>query len=254
MNKTKIDWADVTWQIVTGCTPISEGCQNCYARTLAETRLRGRAGFPEVDPFQVIFHADRLQEPLHSKKPRNVFVASMGDLFHENISFEQLNSVFGVMEDALQHNYLLLTKRSQRLMEYVHAIVESESDESVGMYFSFPDNIWLGVTVENDKHLDRIEDLIATGHKNLFVSLEPLLGPIDITPYLPHLKWVIVGAESGPGRRECRYYWVDKIIGDCILADVPVFYKQGPDDEGKWCKEPMLGRHQWLQFPEGLKR
>lgn len=245
MRKTKIDWADVTWQIVTGCDPVSEGCERCYARTLAETRLRGRAGFPEEDPFQVIFHHDRLLEPGHAKKPRNVFIASMGDLFHEDISFMDLYSVFLAIEDTPRHNYLVLTKRADRMLEFVKWY---EAMRSISL------SCWLGVTVENDKHLDRITRLIESGHKNLFVSLEPLLGAIDITQYLPHLKWVIVGAESGPGRRECDVRWVIDLLHECSLAHVPVFYKQGPDSCDCWCKEPYTIGQQWLQFPEGLKR
>lgn len=241
MNKTGISWCNYTWGIVHGCTKTSDGCKNCYADVMAK-RLAGTGvkGYDPADPFKVMFCLEKLEEPIKVKKPSNIFVASMGDLFHELITTDQLRQVFRTVQDCPWHNFLVLTKRSSRL-------------RAMHSYSKLP-NLWLGVTVENNKHLDRIDDLIATGHENLFVSLEPLLGPIDITPYLPALKWVIVGAESGPGKRPCYREWVSSIIGQCQTAGVPVFYKQGPGDGVLWCKEPIMCGQQWLQFPEGLQR
>ncbi len=259
MNKSNIQWCDMVWNPVTGCTPISEGCAHCYAKTMAETRLRGRCGYPEDEPFRVTFHEDRLLEPSQVKKTQNVFVCSMGDLFHEDVTDDQLGRVFFEIEKAYMetqycHNFLVLTKRSSRLKEYIWKIVDLESDPHVGVFWRFPNNLWIGVTAENQQIADeRIPDLIATGHNNLFVSLEPLLGPVDLSPYLGKLKWVIIGAESGPNKRICDVDWVHDIIGDCDQAGVPVFYKQGPDDYDKWCKEPYVIGQQWLQFPEELK-
>lgn len=242
MNKTNIAWADMVWNPVTGCTQISEGCQNCYAKRMAETRLRGRCGYDQDEPFKLTFHWEKLSEPSKVKKPQNIFVCSMGDLFHEDIKWSQINDVMNVISQAHQHKYMILTKRSHTLLRYWTAIKK------------IPDNLWLGVTAENQQRADeRIPDLIATGHENLFVSLEPLLEAVNITPYLNKIKWVIIGAESGTGKRQCRIEWVYNLIYKCKVKEVPVFYKQGLGDTGEWVKEPEIWGEKWLQFPEGLK-
>lgn len=187
MAETKIEWADVVWNPITGCTPISEGCQNCYARRIAY-RLKGRFGYPENDPFRVTFHGERLEEPLKWKKSRRIFVCSMGDLFHENIPFEWINDIFGIIMMVPQHVFMLLTKRPERALEY-HQYSEYEFTDGSGKLetsnWEWPVNIWLGVTAENQKRADeRIPVLLQIPASERFVSIEPMLGPIDLLNYL----------------------------------------------------------------------
>lgn len=233
---TKIEWTDVTWNPITGCTPISEGCKNCYAARMAN-RLNGRFGYPLARPFRVIFHPDKLDRPLGWRKPRHVFVCSMGDLFHEDVLFEWVDAVFGVMARCRQHTFQVLTKRPGRMLEWFqHSVVGP------------PSNVWFGVTCEKQDHLGRVEQLLELKrrypHITTFVSAEPLLGPLDLLDYLMEyedndvtggdyfrcvgytlLDWVIVGGETGPGARAMHPGWVGDIRDQCQAADVPFFFK-----------------------------
>ena len=242
---TKIDWADETWNPITGCTPISEGCQNCYAKRMAN-RLRGRFGYPDDEPFSVTFHIEKLNKPLKWKKPRKIFVCSMGDLFHDDVETWELDRIFDrVLYDGISHHtWMILTKRPRRMMGYFQYLDDMQS--------SF-DNVWLGVTAENQKRADeRIPILLQIPAAVRFVSVEPMLGPINLRwvmyaheatgetyrqylerkgsynqyEALRQLDWVIAGPETGPGARECKPEWIESLYEQCRAAGVPFFDKR----------------------------
>lgn len=218
---TKIEWTDETWNPITGCSMISPGCAHCYAERMAR-RLAGRYGYPQAPHhFDVTVHPDRFGRPLRWKKPRRVFVCSMGDLFHVEVSGEALSLAFNVMRRTPQHTYQVLTKRARLMHEWCrHDYV--------------PDNVWIGVSAENQEYADaRIPYLLRTPAPVQFVSVEPMLEPIELergrywlTEPGPRLGWVIVGCESGAGRRPCRIEWVRDLVISCRAGGVPVFVKQ----------------------------
>jgi len=221
---SKIEWTDETWNPITGCTKISAGCKNCYAERMAR-RLAGRYGYPEYpDHFKVTLHPDRLEEPLHWRKPRMVFVCSMSDLFHEDVPSEFIKrDVWNVMVDAKQHVFQILTKRPARMLQLWRN------------HTPWPENIWCGVTAENQVTADeRIPLLLQVPAAVRFVSCEPLLGAVDLRWYLGtgellsqnYLDWVIIGSESGPRRRNCDLDWVRSLTKQCLAGRVSVFVKQ----------------------------
>lgn len=260
---TKIEWTNETWNPVTGCTKVSPGCANCYAERMAR-RLAGRAGYPEKpDHFDVTVHGDRLSQPYRWNTPRRVFVCSMGDLFHEYVSRARLADFWGAMVDNRQHTYQVLTKRPKRMAQWA---------ESANAAFGPTPHIWLGVSAENQEFASlRIPILLQTPAAVRFVSAEPLLGPLDLTRLdagiLPghkgymantldtkigpsgkphkHLDWVIIGCESGPGRRPMELDWAVDLVSQCKAAGVPVFVKQ-LDLDGKVSKNPA-------EWPEELR-
>lgn len=232
---TKIEWTDATWNPVTGCTKVSAGCKNCYGERIAK-RFWGERKFTDVQ-----CHADRLDQPLHWKKPRRVFVNSMSDLFHEDVPDDFIADVFGVIMDqkAQRHTFQILTKRPYRMMKWFKAWI------NVPLH-----NIWLGVSVENQDEVWRIETLLQTPAAVRFVSCEPLLDAIGLNladkthlggapwgdvsrftdayvraPYNA-LDWIIVGGESGPGARPMNPDWARSIRDQCQAAGVPFFMKQ----------------------------
>lgn len=231
---TKIEWAEQVWNPVTGCTKVSAGCKNCYAERMA-TRLRGRHGYPADEPFRVTLHPGRLDEPMRWRKPRRVFVNSMSDLFHEYVPDEFIDRVFAVMACAPQHQFLVLTKRPNRMRDWCQRIARGPALET----WPLP-NVWLGVSAEDQLAADRrIPILLDTPAAVRFVSAEPLLEPVVLIDYLPDthdghrdprggpwLDWVIVGGESGSGARRCDVKWVRAIVGQCQAAGVSVFVKQ----------------------------
>ncbi len=240
---TKIEWADEVWNVVTGCTPVSDGCRNCYAKRMAQ-RLKGRAGYPLDDPFRVTFHPDRLDQPLKWKKPRRIFVVSMGDLFHESVEDWMLDEIFSVIEThpAECHTYLILTKRPDRMKDYL-AWLWAQKDR--GYWGGAPwGNIWLGVSVSNQADADRwIPTLLQIPAAKRFVSYEPAIGPVDFKNGLigglfktasgvdhRRLDLIIAGGESGPGARPSHPDWFRKVRDDCAAADVPFLFKQW----GEW--------------------
>ncbi len=186
MSDTKIEWADKVWNPITGCTPVSEGCDHCYAKRMAN-RLRGRCGYPEDEPFRPgTVHADKMDEPKGWKKGRRVFVCSMGDLFHEDVYMETVAKVFDVMVSTPQHVFMVLTKRPTRMYKMVSywkfALWNDEAYASFieGKTRPMPSNIWLGVTAENQRTADeRIPVLLDTPASVRFVSVEPMLGPVS---------------------------------------------------------------------------
>lgn len=245
---TKIEWTHIpgtigeTWNPVTGCSKTSEGCKFCYAERMAR-RLAGRHGYPEYPHhFDVTLHSNRLGQPLKWKKPRTVFVVSMGDLFHEDVETDWIAHIWGVMMKAEQHTFQVLTKRPARMLQFVR-------DE---VMMAFP-NIWLGITAENQAMADeRIPLLLQIPAAVRFVSCEPLLGPIDLTEYMgassydwwseqgpiypgePALSWVICGGESGPSARPMHLQWARDLRDQCQAAGIPWFFKQ----YGAWLAHP----------------
>ena len=233
MNQTRIEWADVTWNPITGCTPISEGCEHCYAARMAK-RLAGRFGYPKDDPFRVTFHPDRLTEPLHWKKPRKIFVCSMGDLFHEDVKPDWIDRILSIIRRTPQHTYMVLTKRAVRMMHYMLA-----------QWPPPPRNMWLGVTAENQRTAnERIPLLLDTPAALRFVSVEPMLSAVDLNEreLLCHtwrrgltigiyLDWVICGAETGPGARSMNYNWGRELHDQCQSVEIPFFFKKGNGGE-----------------------
>ncbi len=271
MSTSKIEWLrgddgikGKSWNVITGCTPVSEGCANCYARRMAN-RLRGRCGYPKDDPFRVTFHPERLNEPVHWKKSCRVFACSMGDIFHPEVSFDSIRNVFQIMwghganDPRPWHTFIVLTKRPKRMAEYFRQ----------NPYSAYPNmkNVWLGVSAENQKWIDiRLPIALQIPAAKHIVSLEPLLSEIDIVPYLdgrpeqvdtlehvtremaidagdkrlegapygedaweqtaPAFDWVIVGCESGSGRRPCELSWIRSIVKQCKALGVPCFVKQ----------------------------
>lgn len=275
--RTKIEWATDTWNPITGCTKISEACQNCYAERMSK-RLAGRCGYPEGEPFRVTLHPDKLDQPMRWKKPRMIFVCSMGDLFHEDVPDRFLDQIFAVMAKAEQHIFLLLTKRPKRAKEYILKAMYDENCNYQGWYeaindLEIPDvtpmeNIWLGVTTENQARADeRIPVLLQIPAAKRFVSVEPMLGPVDLTridiggnvwinsltgdckSYHPYggmwktsesknkLDWVICGGETGSGARPMHPDWVRSLRDQCQAAGVPFFFKSW----GEWMPSYQTG-------------
>jgi protein gp37 len=211
MSATTIEWTEATWNPVTGCSKVSPGCLNCYAKRMAK-RLQAMGQPNYRSGFEVRTHPHMLEVPDKWARPRMVFVNSMGDLFHEEIPFEFIRRVFETMERTPRHTYQLLTKREDRLA-------------AVAPDLPWPSNVWMGVTVEDAGRLDRVDRLRLVPSAVRFLSAEPLLGPLHALD-LTGIDWVIVGGESGPGARPMRREWVLDIRDACIDASVPFFFKQ----------------------------
>ncbi len=211
MNNTKIEWTESTWNPTTGCTKISAGCKNCYAEKMAK-RLKTMGQKKYLNGFDVRIHPDVIDEPCFWKKPRMVFVNSMSDLFHDKIPISFIKKVFKVMNQNPAHTFQVLTKRAENLAKYAEML-------------SFSSNIWMGVTVEDQDNVNRINYLKLIPAYVKFVSIEPLIGSIDEIS-LTGIDWVIVGGESGPGARPMKKEWVQKIRDDCKVNSIPFFFKQ----------------------------
>ncbi len=206
-----IEWTDTTWNPVTGCSKISQGCKHCYAERLA-VRLKAMGLDRYRNGFEVTLQENALLEPFRWKRPRKVFVNSMSDLFHEAVPLEFIRRVFEVMQEVPRHTFQVLTKRSGRLRE-------------LAPYLPWPGNVWIGVSVEDEQVVSRILDLAQIPAAVRFLSCEPLIGPLASLP-LEAVHWVIVGGESGPGARPMKLEWVEEIFRQCRAADVPFFFKQ----------------------------
>ena len=214
--KTNIGWTQATWNPWTGCKAVSPGCDNCYAEALAE-RMRGTAAFPQG--FDLTYRPHRLEDPLRWKEPREIFVNSMSDVFFGQVSTDSLKDMWAVMEQADWHVFQVLTKRPGFAKSLIRTIP-----------LSLPPHIWLGVSVENQETaFDRIQTLLEIPAQVRFLSCEPLLGPIDLSPYLKlgGIHWVIDGGESGRGRRPASPGWFRGIRDACLEHGVPYFHKQG---------------------------
>jgi protein gp37 len=232
MSDTKISWTDKTWNPVTGCTKASMGCEHCYAAKMA-VRLQSMGQVRYANGFEVTMHPEALDEPTHWVKPRLVFVCSMADLFHEDVTDEFIKQVFAVMNEATDHTFQVLTKRPERLLELAPEI-------------EFSDNIWVGVTVEHANYVSRIDLLRQGPAATGFLSCEPLLGSLaDVD--LADIDWVIVGGESGPGARPMDLEWARELRNKCVMGGVRYFYKQAGAKQGKG--SDVLDRYEWKQWP-----
>lgn len=259
MGKTRIEWATRVWNPVTGCSPISEGCENCYALRMA-TRFAGHGGYPADHPFAVTLHKDKLEEPLRWKTPQRVFVCSMGDLFHEDVPGAWLIKIWGVMAQCPQHTFLILTKRPERMHRFVSTLFDPSLPRGPDQTYNIVlPNVWLGVTAENQARADeRIPILLQTPAAKRFVSCEPLLGPITFRPQardlfemhelsvtgdgtkplmLRGIDWLIAGGESGPGARPMHPGWARYLRDQCQEIGVPFFFKQW----GEWTTDVPQG-------------
>lgn len=233
MHKTKIEWTESTWNPVTGCSEISAGCKNCYAKRMA-LRLQAMGQPNYRNGFKVTCHPQVLKLPLCWKKPQMIFVNSMSDLFHKKVPLEFVSQIFDVMNKTPQHTYQVLTKRAERLSEI--------SDN-----LPWTKNIWAGVTVEASDYKYRIELLRNTKAAIKFLSLEPLLddvGKLDLS----NIDWVITGGESGPGARPIKPEWVRNIREQCLEQKVPFFFKQWGGFNKKKNGRQLDGR-EWDQIP-----
>ena len=210
-TKSRIEWTNSTWNPVTGCDAVSDGCKHCYAERMAK-RLQAMGVEKYRNGFKVTVHPGVLEDPLKWKKPQVIFVNSMSDMFHEGIPFEYVEKVFDVMVRAEQHVFQMLTKRSKRLVKLAPKL-------------PWPENLWMGVTVESKHYKYRINDLRKTDANIKFLSLEPLLGPLPDLD-LDGIDWAIVGGESGPGARPMKEEWVLDIQRQCLEQDVAFYFKQ----------------------------
>jgi protein gp37 len=238
---SKIEWTEQTWNPVTGCTNVSPGCKNCYARAFAKRlKAMGVSGYEKG--FDVAVHRGRLSEPLERNKPTIYFVNSMSDLFHEKIPFDYIDDVFDTISRTPHHQYQILSKRHQRMEAYF-------------VRRAPPPNAWLGVSVENRKHgLPRIDSLRQISATIRFLSVEPLLEPLGEID-LDGVDWVIVGGESGPRARRMKPEWVMSIRDRCVAAGVAFFFKQwgswGPDGirRSKHANGRLLDGRTWDDLP-----
>jgi protein gp37 len=210
-TKSNIEWTEMTWNPVTGCTKVSQGCKHCYAERMAK-RLTAMGSNRYRNGFEVTLHPDLLDVPRGWRQPRVVFVNSMSDLFHDDIPLAYIQRVFATMRDCPHHTFQVLTKRSERLSKLAPQLPWSK-------------NVWMGVSVEDARVLHRVRDLQAVPAAVRFLSLEPLIGPLDALP-LDGIHWAIVGGESGPKARLMRKEWVTSIFRQCRAARVPFFFKQ----------------------------
>ena len=212
MAQSSIEWTELTWNPTTGCSKISAGCKFCYAEVMTK-RLQAMGLEKYADGFAVRTHPDALALPYTWKKPKVVFVNSMSDLFHPEVPFDFIESVFQVMNDNPKHIFQVLTKRAERLLE-------------CSPHLNWTPNIWMGVSVENEKVADRVDFLRETAAKTKFLSCEPLIGPLP-NLNLAGIHWVIVGGESGRGKiRPMRESWVIDLKQQCQNSNVPFFFKQ----------------------------
>ena len=242
-TNSRIEWTEATWNPVTGCTRASAGCDLCYAvvltRRLEAMGQEKYAGL--INPGKKHFngrikvHPDTLTTPLRWRKPRRVFVNSMSDLFHPNVPDEFIKDVFSVMVEADRHEFQVLTKRPERAA-------------AMGAELPWPDNVWLGTSVEDERVISRIDELRSSPAKLKFLSLEPLIGPLP-SLCVEGIDWVIVGGESGPGARPISEEWVLDIRDLCLRQDVPFFFKQWGGVNKKRTGRTLEGRT-WDQFPE----
>jgi len=231
--KSAIEWTEATWNPLTGCNKVSPGCQHCYAERLTK-RLKAMGQKNYKNGFQLTLQPHALMIPLKWKKPQIIFVNSMSDLFHQEVPIEYIQEVFKVMNEASWHQFQVLTKRSEQL-------------EKISSQLNWSENIWMGVSVENQAYTYRIEHLRNTDAKIKFLSIEPLLGPIPNLD-LKDIDWVIVGGESGPGARVMEEAWVLEIKEQCLAQAVPFFFKQWGGINKKKAGRLLQGRT-WDEIP-----
>ncbi len=231
--QSAIEWTQSTWNPVTGCTKLSPGCRNCYAERMAKRlQAMGQRGYR--NGFGLTCHPELLELPLRWKQPKMVFVNSMSDLFHADVSLDFIQRIFATMSRARHHVFQILTKRADRLVE-------------LSPFVEWTENIWMGVTVESAAYKDRIDALRTSGAFLKFLSLEPLLGDLGQLD-LAGIDWVIVGGESGPGARPMSPQWVRSIRDQCVRRDLPFFFKQWGGINKRKTGRILDGRP-WDQMP-----
>ena len=234
---SSIEWTESTWNPVVGCTKISLGCRNCYAERMAK-RLQAMGQPNYARGFRLTMHEKSLGLPLKWKSPQVIFVNSMSDLFHDDVTLTFIRKVFDVMNSSPRHRYQVLTKRAERLCELAPQL-------------DWGENVWMGVTVEEDRYRSRIDCLRKTGAQVKFLSLEPLLGPLQNLD-LGGIDWVIAGGESGPGARPIQQSWVLDIRNQCLKARVPFFFKQWGGVRKKKAGRLLEGRT-WDEMPRVME-
>ena len=232
-TQSAIEWTEATWNPVTGCTKISPGCKHCYAERMS-FRLKEMGLRNYANGFDLTLHKHMLRKPLDWKKPQLVFVNSMSDLFHDAVPIVYIRKVFDVMCQANWHHFQVLTKRAERL-------------EELSPEIEWPENVWMGVSVENQDYISRIDHLRRTNARVKFLSLEPLLGPLPKLD-LRGIHWVIVGGESGPGARPMKEEWVLEIRDNCKDSGVPFFFKQWGGVNKKRAGRELQGQT-WDELP-----
>ncbi len=236
-QNSAIEWTEATWNPVTGCTKISPGCKFCYADRMAK-RLKAMGQQRYRNGFLLTLQPDVLDVPLRWKRPRVIFVNSMSDLFHEDVPFDFIRDCFNVMQTASQHTFQVLTKRPERVADLADAL-------------PWPENVWMGTSVENANYTWRVHELRKVPAQVRFLSVEPLVGPIPRLP-LSGIHWVIVGGESGPGARPMEKDWVTQIRDRCLRRCVPFFFKQwGGVHKSKTGR--LLDGRTWDEMPQ-IKR
>ena len=245
-NRTGIQWTDATWNPMTGCTKTTAGCDHCYAATIAASKTRDiylrqlpikNTDKARADPFAPRFWPQRLDQPLHWREPRRVFVNSMSDVFHAHFTLEMIQRVFDVMNRAPWHQFQVLTKRPERALRFADQLL-------------WTDNIWMGTSIENMDVARRADALRLIPARVRFISAEPLLGPLDDLDFTG-VHWVIGGGESGVGHRPCSPEWATGLRNRCVEAGVAFFWKQWggrtPKSGGR-----QLDGEEWNQYPVSL--
>lgn len=243
---TKIEWVQAqdgargeSWNPVTGCSPCSAGCLNCYAGRMAQ-RLKGRYGYPKDNPFRVTFHPDKLNQPLRWKKPRRIFTVSMGDLFHKDVKWNWQYKIFEIMVINQNHTYLVLTKRPERMQKVLADVWFHLCRNYPWLQNNLPlKNVWIGITAENQEMADkRIPILLQIPAAVRFISVEPMLSDIDLKLHdyakscgsrsvrRQFLNWILCGTESGAKRRPAKIEWIRNLKDQCVSAGIPFFMKQ----------------------------
>lgn len=227
------------WNPVTGCTKLSPGCRVCFAsRHAAALRTAGNPMY--MNKFEPTVHNSQLDKPLHWRKPRLVNVATTSDLFHESFSDELISGVFDTMTKCPQHQFLVQTKRSGRLQQL-------SSDLNISS------NIWLGVSVESEQYVYRIDELRSSGARHLWVAYEPLIEEIK-TVDLEGIEWVVVGKLSCPGRQvTLEVEWVRTIMNACVNSEIPFFYKKPMERRERWTEAETFDGQLWNQMPEAIE-
>jgi protein gp37 len=247
---SSIEWTDATWNPVTGCTKVSPGCKHCYAETFSE-RFRGVPDHPFVQGFDLRLWSERLELPLTWKKPKRIFVNSMSDLFHEDVPVEFIDRVFETMRKAHWHTFQVLTKRAERMADYV------KRRAADGYFLSKEQpNTWLGVSIENEDYVARADVLVGLPVAVRFLSCEPLLGPVKLNGVLRGqggINWVIAGGESGHRARPVEEAWIESLRLECEAAGVAFFFKQwGGKNKAKAGR--LLHGRTWDGFPAATAR
>jgi len=239
-DATTIEWTDATWNPVTGCTKITAGCDNCYAERFSE-RFRGVLGHPFENGFDLTLRPTRLKQPLEWRRPRMIFVNSMSDLFHKQVSTEFIDQVFDTMEEADWHVFQVLTKRSSIMRDYLKRRYDGRLA---------PPHIWLGVSVEDGKNSVRIRHLQQAPAAVRFLSIEPLIDAMG-KMNLDGIHWVIAGGESGPNARPVHVDWVREVRDQCRKSGVSFFFKQWGGIRPKSGGRSLDGR-EWSEYPRAM--